>query len=97
MQQLEECYNVEQKILKHKNLNSFAFGIHTRDMLQIVDCFDTHCFTEEYQINKLSQINLGIWHHIEWLSVTYILEESDASIFRIVKEEKVALYGGGGS
>jgi hypothetical protein len=60
MQQLEECYNVEQKILKHKNLNSFAFGIHTRDMLQIVDCFDTHCFTEEYQINKLSQINLGI-------------------------------------
>jgi len=65
-------------------------------MFQIVDCFDTHGFTEEYQINKLSEINLGIWSHIEWLSVTYILEESDASIFRIVKEERVALYGGGG-
>ena len=64
------------------------------DMFQIVDCFDTHCFTEEYQINKMSEINLWISRHIKWLSVTCILEESDASIFRIVKEEKRLYYTG---
>ena len=78
-------------------MNSFAFSIHTWDMFQILDCLDTHSFTEEYQTNKMSEINLGIWCHIEWLSVTYVLEEPDASIFRIVDEEKVALYRGGNS
>jgi len=42
------------------NLDSLAFSIHTWDMFQILVCFDTHCFTEEYQTNKMSDINLRI-------------------------------------
>jgi hypothetical protein len=60
MQQIEECYNVGHKILKHENLKSFDFSIHTCDMFQILDCFDTHSFTKEYQTNKMSEMNLGI-------------------------------------
>jgi hypothetical protein len=79
------------------NLNSLTFSIHTCDRFQILECFDTHCFTEEYQTNKMLEINLRIWCHIEWLFVTYIFEEPDASIFRTVKEEMVTLYKGGGN